>query len=119
MSGPLSGVRVVDLSNTLTSAHVSGFLADFGADVVQVEPPGGSPLRTQPAYPFWGRGKQSIVLDFHDPDDLGVARRLAVGADVVIETFRPGVVERLGLGADELRAENPALVYGVLFQVAP
>jgi crotonobetainyl-CoA:carnitine CoA-transferase CaiB-like acyl-CoA transferase len=111
MSGPLSGVRVVDLSNTLTSAHVSGFLADFGADVVQVEPPGGSPLRTQPAYPFWGRGKQSIVLDFHDPDDLGVARRLAVGADVVIETFRPGVVERLGLGADELRAENPALVY--------
>ncbi|MDQ1431229.1 MAG: hypothetical protein QOF40_1831 [Actinomycetota bacterium] len=111
MSGPLSGLRVVDLSNTLTSAHVSGFLADFGADVVNVEPPGGSPLRTQPAYPFWGRGKQSIVLDFHDPDDLRVARRLAVGADVVVETFRPGVVERLGLGADELCAENPALVY--------
>lgn len=111
MSGPLSGLRVVDLSNTLTSATVSGFLADFGADVVHVEPPGGSPLRTQPAYPFWGRGKQSIVLDFHDADDLRVARKLAVGADVVIETFRPGVVERLGLGADELRAENPALVY--------
>ena len=111
MSGPLSGLRVVDLSNTLTSATVSGFLADFGADVVHVEPPGGSPLRTQPAYPFWGRGKQSIVLDFHDAADLRVARELAVGADVVIETFRPGVVERLGLGADELRAENPALVY--------
>ena len=111
MSGPLSGLRVVDLSNTLTSATVSGFLADFGADVVHVEPPGGSPLRNQPAYPFWGRGKQSIVLDFHDADDLRVARKLAVGADVVIKTFRPGVVERLGLGADELRAENPALVY--------
>lgn len=111
MSGPLSGLRVVDLSNTLTSATASGFLADFGADVVHVEPPGGSPLRTQPAYPFWARGKQSIVLDFHDADDLAVARQLAVGADVVIETFRPGVVERFGLGADELRAENPALVY--------
>ncbi len=111
MGGPLTGLRVVDLSNTQTSTHVSGFLADFGADVVHVEPPGGSPLRTQPAYPFWGRGKQSIVLDFHDADDLRVARDLAVGADVVIETFRPGVVERLGLGSDELRAENPALVY--------
>ena len=74
MSGPLSGLRVVDLSNKLTSATVSGFLADFGADVVHVEPPGGSPLRTQPAYPFWGRGKQSIVLDFHDAADLRVAR---------------------------------------------
>jgi crotonobetainyl-CoA:carnitine CoA-transferase CaiB-like acyl-CoA transferase len=84
MSGPLAGLSVVDLSNTLTSAHVSGFLADFGADVVDVEPPGGSPLRTQPAFPFWGRGKQSIVLDFHDADDLRVARDLASAADVVI-----------------------------------
>ncbi len=111
MSGPLSGLDVVDLSNTLTSAHVSGFLADFGADVVHVEPPGGSPLRTQPAYPFWGRGKRSIVLDFHDGDDLRVACALATGADVVVETFRPGVVERLGLGYDDLRADNAALVY--------
>jgi crotonobetainyl-CoA:carnitine CoA-transferase CaiB-like acyl-CoA transferase len=111
MSGPLAGLCVVDLSNTLTSAHVSGFLADFGADVIDVEPPGGSPLRTQPAFPFWGRGKQSVVLDFHDADDLRVARDLASGADVVVETFRPGVVERLGLGYDDLAPDNPGLVY--------
>ena len=72
-----------------------------------VEPPGGSPLRGQPAFPFWARGKQSIVLDFHDADDLLVAQRLARGADVVIETFRPGVVERLGLGYDDLAPDNP------------
>jgi len=111
MSGPLTGLRVVDLSNTLTGAHASGFLADFGAEVVHVEPPGGSPLRAQPAYPFWARGKQSIVLDLRDPDDQGTARDLAVQADVVIETFRPGVVERLGLGYDDLAAHNPRLVY--------
>lgn len=111
MSGPLGGLRVVDLSNTLTSAHVSGYLADFGAEVVQVEPPGGSPLRDQPAFPFWARGKQSILLDFHDAGDLDVARDLARGADVVIETFRPGVVERLGLGYDDLAPANPGLVY--------
>src|SRR5262245_8734864 len=111
MSGPLEGLRVVELSSTLTSATISGFLADFGADVVAIEPPGGSPLRTQPAFPFWGRGKRSIVLDLGAPDDAAIARSLATGADVVIETFRPGVVERFGLGYDELAPVNPRLVY--------
>src|SRR5262245_27003687 len=111
MGGPLAGLSVVDLSTTLTSAHVSGFLADFGADVVAVEPPGGSPLRVEPAFPFWGRGKRSIVLDLHDPHDADVARALAGSADVVIETFRPGVVERFGLGYEALAAVNPRLVY--------
>lgn len=111
MTGPLHGLRVVDLSTTLTSATITGFLADFGADVVAVEPPGGSPLRSQPAFPFWGRGKRSVVLDLHDPGDAAVARSLAAGADVVVETFRPGVVERFGLGYDDLAARNPALVF--------
>jgi crotonobetainyl-CoA:carnitine CoA-transferase CaiB-like acyl-CoA transferase len=111
VSGPLAGLRVVDLSNTLTSAHASGLLADFGAEVVHVEPPGGSPLRSQPAYPFWARGKQSIVLDLHDADDQRTARELALAADVVIETFRPGVVERFGLGYDQLAPGNPRLVF--------
>ena len=109
--GPLAGLQVVDLSTTLTSATISGFLADFGADVVAVEPPGGSPLRTQPAFPFWGRGKRSVVLDLAAPADVAVARSLALGADVVIETFRPGVVERFGLGSDDLASANPRLVY--------
>src|SRR5688572_19482503 len=98
MTGPLAGLQVVELSTTLTSATISGFLADFGADVVAVEPPGGSPLRTQPSFPFWGRGKRSVVLDLAAPADAEVARSLAIGADVVIETFRPAVVERFGLG---------------------
>jgi crotonobetainyl-CoA:carnitine CoA-transferase CaiB-like acyl-CoA transferase len=111
MQGALEGLRVVELSTTLTSAHVSGFLADYGADVVAVEPPGGSPLRSQPAFPFWGRNKRSIALDLGAPDDQAVARALALRADVVIETFRPGVVERFGLGYDALAADNPRLVY--------
>ena len=111
MNDALTGLRVVDLSNTLTSATISGFLADFGADVLLVEPPGGSPLRSQPAFPFWARGKQSMVLDLHDADDLRVAQQLARGTDVVIETFRPGVVERLGLGYDDLAADKPRLVF--------
>src|SRR4051794_30575896 len=87
-------------------------MADFGAEVVHVEPPGGSPLRATPGYPFIGRGKRSIVLDLTDEVDRALARTLAEGADVVIETFRPGVAERLGLGEEDLRAANPGLVYG-------
>jgi crotonobetainyl-CoA:carnitine CoA-transferase CaiB-like acyl-CoA transferase len=108
--GPLSGLRVVDLSSTLTGAHTTQFLADFGAEVTMVEGPGGHPLRSQPAWPFWARGKRSILLDLRDPADLATARRLASGADVVVQTWRPGVAERLGLGYDDLSAGNPRLI---------
>lgn len=108
----LDGLRVVDLSTTLTGAHASQLFADFGAEVVMVEPVEGSPLRGQPAFPFWARGKKSIVLDLKHPDDNLVARRMAEQADVVIETWRPGVAERLGLGYENLREANPGLVYG-------
>ena len=69
----LGGLRVVDFSNTLSGTQISQLLADFGADVVHVEPPGGSVLRTQPAWPFWGRGKRSIVLDLKDDADASLA----------------------------------------------
>ena len=112
MNGPLTGLRVVDLSNTLTSATISGFLADFGADVVARRTARRQPAaQRSPPSRSGARGKQSIVLDLHDADDLRVARELARGADVVIETFRPGVVERLGLGYDDLAADNPGLVF--------
>jgi crotonobetainyl-CoA:carnitine CoA-transferase CaiB-like acyl-CoA transferase len=107
----LAGLKVVDFSNVRTGAQVSQLFADFGADVVHVETPGGSPLRAEPAWPFWARGKRSIVLDLRDPADNAVARLLATGADVVIETFRPGVAERLGLGYGELARGNPGLVH--------
>jgi crotonobetainyl-CoA:carnitine CoA-transferase CaiB-like acyl-CoA transferase len=108
----LVGLKVVDFSNVPTGVQVSQLFADFGAEVIHVEPSGGSPLRAEAAWPFWARGKRSIQLDLHDPADLAVAKHLAGGADVVIETFRPGVAERLGLGYKEMSHSNPGLVYG-------
>jgi crotonobetainyl-CoA:carnitine CoA-transferase CaiB-like acyl-CoA transferase len=105
-------LRVLDFSTTAAGAQASQTLADFGAEVVHVEPPGGSQLRAQPGYPFLARGKKSIVLDLHAEADRAVARTMASGADVVIEAFRPGVAERLGLGYEDLRAGNPGLVFG-------
>src|SRR5690606_35700373 len=81
-----------------------------GADVIMVEPPGGHPLRHQPAWPFWARGKKSVVLDLKDADDLAAAQRLAAGADVVVQTWRPGVAERFGLSYADLAAQNPGVV---------
>src|SRR5215510_6120500 len=85
--------------------------ADFGAEVIQVERPGGSPLRSMAAWPFWMRGKQSVVLDLHDADERDAARSLALDADVLVEAFGPGVAEGFGLGFDDLARANPALVY--------
>jgi crotonobetainyl-CoA:carnitine CoA-transferase CaiB-like acyl-CoA transferase len=111
-AGPLAGLRVLDLSNSPAGAQASQTLADFGAEVLCVEPPGGSALRSLPSFPLIGRGKQSIVLNLHDADDASLARQLARGADVLVETFRPGVTERLGLGYEDLSKENRRLVYG-------
>jgi crotonobetainyl-CoA:carnitine CoA-transferase CaiB-like acyl-CoA transferase len=111
-AGPLAGLRVLDFSTSAAGAQASQTLADFGAEVVQVEPPGGSRLRAQPGYPFLARGKKSVVLDLRAEADRALARTMASGADVVIEAFRPGVMERLGLGYEDLRADNPGLVFG-------
>ena len=109
--GPFSGLRVIDLSPNRVGAQVSQLFADFGADVIQVEPPGGAVIRRHAAYPFWARGKRSIVLDTADEDDRAVLADLAAGADVLIETHQPGVLDRLGLGYDDLAVRNPSLVY--------
>lgn len=111
-AGPLEDLHVLDLSISPAGAQASQSLADFGAEVVQVEPPGGSPLRGLPSYPLICRGKKSMVLDLHDAGDAVLAREMALGADVLIETFRPGVMERLGLGYEDLSAVNQRLVYG-------
>jgi crotonobetainyl-CoA:carnitine CoA-transferase CaiB-like acyl-CoA transferase len=109
--GPLDGLVVLDLSTNLASAYTTLLFADCGADVIQVERPGGAPLRQLPAWPFWMRGKKSIGLDLHEPGDLETARRLATGSDVVVEAFGAGVADRLGLGDDLLRSRNGRLVY--------
>src|ERR1700751_4037378 len=97
-SEPLQGLRVVELSTSLTGAQIGQFLADFGADVVLIEPPGGSRLRHQPAFPMWARGKRSIELDLREPKQRPVLDKLIRDADVLVETFRPVTREALGLG---------------------
>ena len=86
-------------------------MADFGAEVVAVEPPGGSPLRQQPAFPLWGRGKQSVVLDVHQDADLSALVDLVVGADVLVEALGPGGAERLGIDYEAVAKRNPGLIH--------
>ena len=104
-------LTVVELCPHNISAVVGMLFADFGAQVVMVEPPGGSSLRELAAFPMWARGKQSVVLDAKDPGDLKAIRSLIAGADIVIETFRPGVADRLGLGYQASQALNPRLIH--------
>jgi formyl-CoA transferase len=117
--GPLEGLRVVDCSAIIAGPIATAFLATYGADVVKLEPLEGDALRSYPStlpglsrY-FLGinRGKRSLALDLKHPDGLAVARRLARGADVFVESFRPGVAGRLGLDDRALRAENARLIY--------
>ncbi len=107
----LDGLRVVDLSPTRVGAQISQLFADHGADVVWIEPPGGSALRHQTAFPFWARGKRSVVVDLTTPQGQQAVRDLAASADVLVDTFRPGVLDGRGLGFDALSAANPRLVY--------
>lgn len=119
----LEGIRVVDFSHFIAGPLATMFLADLGADVVKVEPPGrGDDLRYYPPVlpelpdqggPFlWGnRSKRSVALDLKNPAALAVARELALKADVLVENFSTGVMPRLGLGPEELCAANPGLVY--------
>ncbi|HVM65100.1 MAG TPA: CoA transferase, partial [Acidimicrobiales bacterium] len=117
--GPLSGVKVLDLSVNMTGPMATLVLAQQGADVVKLEPPEGDVVRRigsgrdgmSAYFANLNRGKRSIVVDVQRPSGLDVALRLADAADVVVQNFRPGVVERLGLGPDVLCARNPRLVY--------
>ena len=123
MTGPLDGVRILDLTRLLPGNYCTLLLADLGADVVKVEEPGrGDYIRWTP--PMAGdvgaihralnRGKRSITLNLKAPGAADVLRRLVRGADAVIESYRPGVLERLGVGYESLAAENPKLVYCAL-----
>ena len=107
----MDDLRVVELMGNQVGATVGQFLADYGADVVMVEPPGGSPLRSSAGFPFWARNKRSVELDAKRDADRAVLWDLAVGADVLIETFRPGVADRLRVGYEAVSAANPGIVY--------
>ena len=118
-AGPaLAGLRVLDVSTLFAGPMAATMLGDFGADVVKVEHPRGDPVRTHGASKdgvgLWGkvvgRNKRGITLNLSDAAGQEVFRRLAAGADVVIENFRPGTLERWGLGYEELSRDNPGLV---------
>ena len=96
--GALSDIRIVDFGHYVAGPLTGMLLADQGAIVIKVDPPGG-PTFSSPANASWNRGKQSINLDVKLASDLDIAKRLIAQADVVIENFRPGVMDRLGLGA--------------------
>jgi alpha-methylacyl-CoA racemase len=112
--GPLHGVRVVEFAGLGPGPFCGMLLADLGADVVRIDRRGarGGLVGALGATSLLDRGKRSIALDLKDDDDLRVVRALVGRADVLLEGFRPGVMERLGLGPDELLALHPALVYG-------
>ena len=110
-AGPLTGVRVLDLSWGIAGPVGVMLLADLGADVVKIEPPGGDPFRQQPAYHVWNRSRRSAVIDLKTDDGRNVFLRLCAGADVVVETFSPGTMGRLGLSYPELAESFPRLVY--------
>ncbi len=110
MAGALDGIRVIDFGQYIAGPLTAMFLADQGADVVRVDPPGG-PRYDTPANATWNRGKRSIVLDLKAASDRDTARRLVETADVVVENFRSGVMDRLGLGAAAMTGANPRLVY--------
>ncbi|MES2532847.1 MAG: CoA transferase [Pseudomonadota bacterium] len=115
----LEGIKVLDLSQFLPGPHFTMMMADHGADVVRIEAPTGEPTRhigaEQDGMSVWfrntHRGKRSVVLDLKQPEALDAFMRLAKEADVVVEAFRPGVVDRLGIGYAQVKAVNPRIVY--------
>src|SRR5688572_31992641 len=106
----LEGVRVIDFGQYMAGPMAAMLLGDQGADVIRIDPPGG-PRWNTPANATWNRNKRSIVLDLKKEPDKEAARKLIGTADVVIENFRPGVMDRLGLGARAMTATNPRLIY--------
>lgn len=114
--GPLSGIKVIDLSRLVAGNMLSLQLGDFGAEVIKVEPPAGDPLRAwqeQGTSYFWkvyGRNKRSIVLDLRQPAAMAALWTLIETADVLIENYRPGTLEKMGLGPDKLHARNENLI---------
>jgi crotonobetainyl-CoA:carnitine CoA-transferase CaiB-like acyl-CoA transferase len=123
LTRPLEGIRILDLSIALTGPYVSTLMADQGADVIKVERPGigdiarwiGVSVNGMSAlYLMCNRGKRSIAVDVQTPDGVAIVKDLATRADIVLQNFRPGVMDRLGLGYDAICALNPDVIYASL-----
>eukprot|EP01062_Namystynia_karyoxenos_P005219 TRINITY_DN11839_c0_g1_i2.p1 TRINITY_DN11839_c0_g1~~TRINITY_DN11839_c0_g1_i2.p1 ORF type:complete len:459 (+),score=156.78 TRINITY_DN11839_c0_g1_i2:82-1377(+) len=115
-AGPLSGVRIIDLSQMVSGPMCCGILADQGAEVIKVEPVSGDATRAMSktmssTFCVINRNKRSVSLDLKRPEGLGLLRQLVRTADVVVQNFRPGAADRLGIGYDSLSRERPGLIY--------
>jgi crotonobetainyl-CoA:carnitine CoA-transferase CaiB-like acyl-CoA transferase len=118
---PLHGIKVIDFTRHMAGPYATVFLADYGADVIKVEPvPNGDASRmtgefvrgqVSATYLMWNRGKRSVALNMRDPQSLPIIQRLVKDADVVIENFKPGVADKIGIGYDSLSAINSRLIY--------
>jgi crotonobetainyl-CoA:carnitine CoA-transferase CaiB-like acyl-CoA transferase len=108
---PLSGVRVLDFSWVIAGPTTTRYLAAMGAEVIKIEAPSGDPGRASELHSALGQGKKSLVLDLKKPEALEIARALAAKSDILIENYATGVMDRLGLGAEALKAINPDLIY--------
>ena len=116
LAKPLQGLRVLDFGHTIMGPCAGVMFADLGADVVKVEPVGGDPTRRLPGFAAgffatYNRNKRSIALDLKHPEGQAVVHELVKGADIVLENFGPGTIERLNCGWDDLRKINPKLIY--------
>lgn len=120
MAGPLQGIKVLDLSAVISGPFCCQILADQGAEVIKVEPHGIGDLTRVGAYRVGtisamfstsNRGKKSVALDLGHPDGVAALKRLAATADVLVQNFRPGAVDRMGIGAEAMHAVNPRLIY--------
>ena len=119
MNGPLAGIKIVDLSSVISGPVATVLLADQGADVIKVEPPQGDIIRRMgmgttvlsPAFVTANRGKRSVCIDLKQDQGVDLVRKLVADADAFIQNFRPGVIERMGLGYDVLKEVNDGLVY--------
>ncbi|WP_346764243.1 CoA transferase [Caulobacter sp. SLTY] len=120
VEGPLAGLTVIEMGTLIAGPFCGQILGDFGATVIKLEDPGkGDPMRQwgrslpmghSPWWPVIGRNKRSVTLNLRDPEGQAIAKRLIAGADVLVENFRPGALEKWGLGYEALSAENPRLI---------
>lgn len=122
ITGPLKGLRIADFTQLAQGPWATQMLADMGADVIKIEPPKGDWMRSYAygnMYPggesisflSFNRNKRSIVLDLKTEEGIATAKKIIAASDILIENFRPGVMDRLGLGYDTLKEQNPGLVY--------
>ena len=119
MSGPLTGFRVIDLTTMVSGPVATMMLADQGADVIKIEPPGGEYMRKAgrqyrgmpSAFLSCNRNKRSLSIDLKQPEGLQAVKKLAATADVLVQNFRPGAIERMGLGEDVVRSIQPKIIF--------